>query len=87
MSVLKIVIVSSFISFLFSFNLYIPSYYDLNFSIQNVTIKKYSSLKEVNFNNSLVLLPSKDIPLIFEKNLTIITPIGELKEFYKLNLS
>ena len=81
MSVLKIVIVSLVFVKLFAIDLYVPKGYNKNIFIKNVNIKKYSSVKEINFSNALGLISYNEIPLIFEKNLSIITPIGEVKEY------
>ncbi len=81
MNVLKIVIVSLFVFKLFAFDLYIPEKYHLKINIKNITIKKYKNIDKINFNNSLALISYNYIPLIFKKNLTIITPLGELKEY------
>ena len=80
MNVLKIVIVSLFFVRLFAVNLYVPKDF-ANINIKDINIKTYKSKKEINFSNSLVMLSYNDLPYIFEKNLEIITPIGEVKEY------
>jgi len=81
MSVLKIVIVSLVFVKLFAVDLYVPQNYKKNININGVNVKKYKSVKEVNFTNALGLISYNEIPLIFEKNLSIITPIGDVKEY------
>ena len=86
MSVLRIVIVSLFFVRLFALNFYVPQDYNLNNikdkkSLYILNFKKYNNAKNIDFNNSLALLSYNEIPLIFDKNLEIITPIGEVKEY------
>ena len=81
MNVLKIVIVSLIFIELFAVDLYIPEGYQKSIPIKEVNIKKYLNVKEINFNNALGLVSYNEIPLIFEKNLTVITPLGEVKEY------
>jgi len=80
MNVLKIVIVSLFFVKLFAINLYLPEDFR-NINIKNITIKRYKSKKDINFSNSLVMLSYNDLEYIFNKNLEIIIPIGEVKEY------
>ena len=80
MNALKIVIVSLFFVKLFAINLYVPKDFE-NVTIKNIKIKKYNSKKEINFKNSLAVLSYNDLPYIFNKNLKIITPIGEINEY------
>ena len=81
MNVLKTVIVSLIFIKLFAIDLYVSKEYQKNINIDEVNIKKYSNVKEINFSNALGLVSYNEIPLIFEKNLTVITPIGEMKEY------
>jgi len=81
MNVLKIVIVSFFVKLLFAITLYVPQDYKKNINIENLKIKRYKSVKDIDFKNAIVMLSYQHLPLIFEKNLTIITPIGENKEY------
>ena len=86
MNVLKIVIVSLFFVRLFGLDFYIPQNFNLS-NIKNkksfsvLDFKRYKNAKNIDFNNSLALISYNNIPLIFEKNLEIITPIGEVKEY------
>ena len=80
MNVLKIVIVSFIFIKLFAVDLYVPKDFK-NINIENIHIKKYTDIKQIDFNNSLVVLDYNKIPLILEENLTVITPIGKLKEY------
>ena len=86
MNVLKIVIVSLFFVRLFALNFYVPQ----DFNLSNIKDKKslyilnfvrYKNIKNIDFNNSLVLLSYNELPLIFDKNLEIITPIGEVTDY------
>jgi len=61
--------------------------FDKNLS-KEFEIKRYSNIKEINFNN-FVILSYNQIPLLFEKNLTILTPFGVVDEYiltYKKSL-
>ena len=84
MNALKIVIVSVFFLKLFGFELYLPIDFK-DVTLNNVTIKRYTSLKEVNFTNSLVMVNYNNLPFIFDKDLVIITPIGEVNEYILSN--
>ncbi len=79
MNVLKIVIVSFLFVKLFAFNLYVPENYNL--TLKEVNIKKYKSLKDIDFNTSLALISYNELPFILDKNLIIITPIGKVNEY------
>ena len=86
MSVLKIVIVSLFFVRLFALDFYVPQQYNLSNikdkeSLYILNFKRYKSIKDIDFNNSLALISYNNIPVIFNKNLEIITPIGEVKEY------
>lgn len=83
MNVLKTVIVSLFLIKLFAVDIYVPEKFSLN--IKNCDVRQYKSIKNVDFNNSVVILTYNEIPLIFEKNLTVITPIGALNEYILTN--
>jgi len=78
--VVRLFILLFFVNFLFSKTLlYVPKDFDKNLS-KDFEIKRYSNIKEVNFNN-FVILSYNQIPLLFEKNLTIIAPLGEVDEY------
>jgi len=81
MNVLKTVIVSLIFIKLYAVDLYVPKNYKTDININGVSVKKYKSVKDVNFSNALGIVSYNEIPLIFEKNLTVITPLGEVKEY------
>ena len=84
MNVLKIVIVSLFFVRVFALDFYVPRDFK-NINIKNINIKTYESKKDINLSRSLVMLSYNDLPYIFNKNLKIITPIGEVNEYILTN--
>ncbi len=89
MNVLKVVIVSFIVCKLFSFDLYTPDNFEKK-PIKNLKYVNYKNIKDVDFNKSLAVVSYNEIPLIFKKNLIILTPIGEVREYiltYKKSLS
>ncbi len=80
MNALKTVIVSLIFVKLFAVDLYVPKNFK-NINIDNIHIKKYTKIKQIDFNNSLAVLSYNNLPFIIENNLTIITPVGGVKEY------
>ncbi|GAB6046051.1 hypothetical protein JCM11957_16500 [Caminibacter profundus] len=76
------VLIGVIVSFVFldAFNLYVPKEFrDIN--ISNANIRLLKNVNKINFNNSLALLSYKYLPFILEKNLTMITQIGEIDKY------
>ena len=54
-------------------------------SINNIRIKTYKNINEIDFNNSLAILDYNQIPFILKNNLSVITPLGEAHEYILTN--
>ncbi|WP_457563632.1 transporter substrate-binding domain-containing diguanylate cyclase [Caminibacter pacificus] len=74
-----------FAVFLYGFNFYIPENYSGEIP-NNFKIKKYKSLKDVNFTDSLVLISSDNLPYVLKHNLKILIPVGEKREYILSNI-
>ena len=64
---------------LFGHTVYVPQDFNIHLP-KDYKIKKYSSLKEVDFNNSFAILDNNDILYILTHNLKIITGIEPQRE-------
>ena len=80
MNVLKIVIVSLFLVKLFAIDLYVPKGFSKKIDNVLITTKSYSSIKQLDLNNSFALVTYNDIPFILKNNWKIVVPIGNIKE-------
>jgi polar amino acid transport system substrate-binding protein len=72
-----------FFSFIFLFadiKVFIPKHYDIKLPGKYKKVY-FDDVKKIDLNNSLAIVSYENIPWILEKNVTIITPIENLKEY------
>jgi len=66
-------------TFIFAYDIYVPQGFEFHFT-KNYELKRYTSLKKVDFNNSFVVVKNKYMPFILKHHLKIIAGIKPQKE-------